>query len=67
MPEVTGTAIKRKRMVELLFDRKRPASRVVSVGVQRSSTYDIGQWIDAAVDRAVEIGVRNAAVLSAKR
>jgi hypothetical protein len=69
MPEAAQTAAKmqtpakRKRLAEVLFDRKQPATRIVSAGVQRSSSYEIGRRIDAAVEQAVEIGNRNAALL----
>ncbi|MBC7927818.1 MAG: hypothetical protein H7039_19405 [Bryobacteraceae bacterium] len=57
---------KQKLLYKLLFEKPEYVGYVVSPGVQKKSSYNIGRRIDAAIDQAVQTGVRNAAILDAK-
>lgn len=51
---------------QALFSSSSAVANVVTAGPQRTSSYSVGRQIDAAIERAVKIGVRNAAILKAR-
>jgi hypothetical protein len=63
--EISRSSDLRKKLSQIMLNDEHPG-RFVSGGVQWNSTWELGKRIDAAIDSALKVGVRNANALNAR-